>query len=137
MTESEFRKRIVDEALSWRGTPYRLGARKKGAGADCATLILATYQAVGIVPPDQDAHRMSHDWWSHTTEERYKIGVLRHATKTVEAVTYRTLETKPGDILLLKAANSKLHNHGAIVISWPRIIHAIHPEVQVVDGVKH
>jgi cell wall-associated NlpC family hydrolase len=137
MTESEFRKAIVREALSWKGTPYRLGSRVKGAGVDCATLLLATYQAVGLVPPDEQAHLLSHDWWSHTTEERYKLRVVRHATKTVEAVTYRTLDAKPGDILLVKAANARLHNHGGIVIEWPRLIHAIHPAVEVIDGTSH
>ncbi len=135
MTELEFRAAIVKEARSWAGTPYLLGQRVKGVGCDCATLILAVYQAVGIVPPDEGAHLLSQDWWHHTTEERYKLRVVRHSTKTVEAVTYRTLDAKAGDIVMLRTPGSKLHNHGGIVLErWPWLIHAIAPKAAVVDA---
>lgn len=137
MKETEFRSRIVSEALSWVGTPYRLGGRVKGAGTDCACLILGVLQNAGVIPPDEEAHRFSQDWWQHTTEERYKLRALRYAVKTLEAVTYRSLNAQPGDILLLKAAGAKLHNHGAIVIAWPWIVHAIAPAVQRVDATRH
>lgn len=135
MTERQFRQRIVEAAREWIGTPYHLGAGVKGVGVDCALLILRTFQQISIVPPDEEAHRLSHDWWAHTTEERYKLRVVRHCIKTVEAVTYRTLDAKPGDIVLLRTAGSKLHNHGGIVLErWPTIIHAVYPAARVVDA---
>ena len=138
LTEEEYRARIVREARSWLGTPYVLGARVKGAGADCATLIMGIFQAVGIIPPDEQAHLLSADWWQHTTEERYRIRVVRHSTKTVEAFTYPTLEAKPGDILLVRAAGAKVHNHGGIVLEkWPWIIHAIAPVACVANASQH
>ena len=136
MTEQEFRKRIVDEAVSWKGTPYVLGQRVKGAGTDCACFILAVMQRCGLIPPDEEAHRFSQDWWNHTGEERYKLRVVRHAVKTVEAVTYRTLAAKPGDILIAKAAGARVHNHGGIVLAWPRLIHSVRPAVEIVDGTQ-
>lgn len=136
--EQTFRAAIVKEARSWIGTNYHLGAGVKGAGVDCALLILRAYQHCGIVPPDEEAHRLSQDWWNHTTEEHYKLRVVRHCVKTVEAVTYKTMSgARPGDIVLLKTTGSKLANHGGIVLEkWPLIVHAIAPRVCVTDASK-
>lgn len=109
----------------------------KGAGVDCATFILLVLKSAGVIPPDEETHAYSHDWWCHTTDERYKLRTLRYAVKTLEAVTHRTLAAQPGDILLLKTAGARVHNHGAICVHWPHVIHAIAPRVQMVDATRN
>lgn len=136
MTESYIREAIVTETLSWVGTMYHLGACIKGVGADCATLIYGIMRNVGIFE-EQEIGIFSHDWFCHTSEEKYLQRVLRHAYKLTEGTTYRSLEAKPGCICLFRTPSSKVYNHGAIVIKWPMIVHAIMPAVQQVNAVTH
>ena len=132
MTEAEMRKKIVDEALSWLDTPYHLKSRIKGVGVDCATLILQVMVNCGIFT-DERLGPYSQDWWAHVTEEKYAVSVLRHAKKILETVCYRSTMVEPGNILLVHTARSPRLNHGAIVIKYPIIIHALHPAVSMVD----
>lgn len=43
------RQRVVEIAREWVGTPYHTGARIKGAGADCLTLLAEVYAEAGII----------------------------------------------------------------------------------------
>ena len=38
--------RIVKEALSWIGTPYKYGGSEKGRGTDCSGLVLKVYEEI-------------------------------------------------------------------------------------------
>jgi cell wall-associated NlpC family hydrolase len=128
MTEDELRKKVIEEALTWLGTPYHIGARIKGVGADCATFILQVFVDSGIFT-DERLGNFSGDWWCHATDEKYAIHVLRHAHKVLESVCYRSLKIKPGSIVLGRVTRSKVLNHGAIVIDYPKAIHCIAPRV--------
>lgn len=45
-------KRIVEEALSWQGTPYKYAGFHKGKGTDCSGMVLSVYENVaGIKLP--------------------------------------------------------------------------------------
>jgi NlpC/P60 family putative phage cell wall peptidase len=130
------RAAIVAEARSWIGTPYHLGARVKGAGCDCATLIAEVLIACGLA--DREGLGVySQDWFFHTSNERYLMGLLRHAAKTVEAVAHGSAGALPGDIVLTRLARSKVYNHGAIVTAWPKVIHAIQPQVEEINAATH
>ena len=50
----DLRQRIVEEARSWLGTPYHHQAMVKGAGVDCAMILVAVYRAVGLIPAGFD-----------------------------------------------------------------------------------
>lgn len=108
------RAAVVREALSWQGTPYHSGACLKGVGADCATLLIGVYAAVGAVK-EFDPGYYPPDWHLHSGIERYLAVVAKHG-KQVEAAL-------PGDIAVWKFG--RLFSHGAIVIDWPKIIHAV------------
>ena len=127
---------IVREARSWIGTPYRLGARVKGGGCDCATFIAEVLIACGLAQRE-NLGVYSQDWFFHTSSERYLMGLLRHAAKTVEAVAHSSAAALPGDIVLTRLARSKVYNHGAIVTAWPKVIHAIAPQVEEIDASTH
>lgn len=126
----------VIEARSWVDTPYVKGAMVKGAGVDCAKLLVAVFAAAGIVPMQEIEH-FAADWWMHTDTEEYMLRVLRHGIKTVEGVAYASIKTEPGNIVLLKAAKSRVWNHGGIITQWPRLVHAINPKVAEIDATRH
>lgn len=46
------RSAIVQEALSWEGTPWHHHQGVKGAGVDCVQFLLKVGQAVGAIPTD-------------------------------------------------------------------------------------
>ncbi len=111
------RDKIVTEARSWLLTPYAHAGRIKGAGVDCATLLVEVYGAVGAIPPLEIASYPP-DWHLHRGEERYLDLVLTHAREIDKA------ETQPGDVALFKFGRA--FAHGSIIMppGWPHIIHA-------------
>jgi cell wall-associated NlpC family hydrolase len=130
------RDAFVAEARSWVGTPYHLGAMVKGAGCDCGTFLLGALQACGMAKAEC-IERFTHDWFFHTDDPRYLRAMLRNARKVAEEISYRTLHALPGDLALTRSSNSRLYNHGGIVVKWPKVIHAIHPAVCECDATAH
>lgn len=126
------REEVVAEARSWKGTPYHLGGRVKGAGVDCGTLIAEVLIACELVPRE-DLGVYSHDWFCHTDSEKYLFRLIRHAAKTMEGVAYPSTRVEPGNIVLSKVVGSRVYNHGGIVTNWPRVIQAVDPAVNEVD----
>jgi cell wall-associated NlpC family hydrolase len=112
---SEQRMAVVAEARAWLGTPYHHAARVKGAGVDCAMLPAAVYRAAGLIPEFAVVHYPP-DWHLHRDAERYLDIVARHATEIAAP-------TGPGDFVLYRWG--RCFAHGAIVIAWPHIVHAV------------
>lgn len=119
--EKEARERVVRAAESWLRTPYHHRGRVKGAGVDCAQLVLAVYSEAGVIEAFDPGHYPS-DWHMHKTEERYLSAVTARATEVP-----MTPAPLPGDLVLIKFGNT--FSHGAIVTEWPVCIHALlrHP----------
>lgn len=136
MTVEEQRAAVVAEAYSWIGTPYRLGARVKGAGCDCATFIAEVLIACGLAQRE-DLGVYSQDWFFHDQTDRYLLRLLRHTTKTLEAVAFRSFAAAPGDVVLTRTHSSKVYSHGGVVTAWPRLVHAIAPKVEEIDASTH
>lgn len=130
------RDEAVVVARSWVGTPYVLGGRIKGAGADCASFIAEYLIEIGATER-QPLGVYSHDWFHHTTEERYKFALMKHARVLAETVARGTPDAKPGDIVLFRVAESRVFNHGAVVTRWPMGIHALQPKILEVNLVTH
>lgn len=42
----DLNQKIVEEALSWVGTPYKYGASEKGKATDCSGMVLMVYETV-------------------------------------------------------------------------------------------
>lgn len=108
------REEVVEEAKSWMGTPHRHAARVKGAGVDCGMFLLEVFERVGMIP-HVEPEDYPHDWHMHRGEERYLAQVERYARK-IEG------PPQPGDIVLYRFGRTL--SHGAIVTSWPQIIHS-------------
>jgi cell wall-associated NlpC family hydrolase len=130
------REDAVKVARSWIGTPYVLGGRVKGAGCDCASLLAEFLIECGFAERE-DLGVYSHDWFCHTSNERYMFRLIRHARKTIEGRCRGTVEAHPGDLVLFKLPGSKLYNHGGIITRWPHMIHATGPVVKEQNCVTH
>ena len=115
MMDDEQRASVVAEARKWLGTPYHHAAQCKGAGVDCAMLPAAVYRAAGLIPEFKVDH-YSPDWHLHRDVERYLDIVTAHATEVPEP-------TGPGDFVLYRWGRA--FAHGAIIVEWPTIIHAM------------
>jgi NlpC/P60 family putative phage cell wall peptidase len=107
------RDAVITEAESWIGTPFHHEARVKGAGVDCLMLLAEVYERVGIVGHIEVPHYPP-DWHMHRDVERYMEGLLGYA-REIDA-------PEPADVALFKFGRT--FSHGAIVVEWPRLIHA-------------
>ncbi len=118
------RSAVVAEALSWLRTPYHHRGRLKGVGVDCAQFPLQVYAACGAIQPF-DTGDYPPDWHLHRSEERY-LGPVRRLACEIEVT-----DMHPGDFAVFRAG--RCFAHGAIVIEWPRIIHAVVGQCVMLD----
>lgn len=110
----DLRVSVVKEAESWIGTPFHHAARIKGAGVDCLMLLAEVYERAGLAPHVEPPFYVP-DWHMHREAERYLEGLLRYAREIAGPPL-------PGDIALFRFGRT--FSHGAIVVEWPRLIHA-------------
>lgn len=113
--EARERRMVVNEALTWLGTPYHHQGRVKGAGTDCAMILCEVFHDVGLLPRIEPEYYPP-DWHLHRSEERY----LNEVVKYLQPCNY--LIGQPGDIVLYRYG--RCVSHAAIVVEWPTIIHA-------------
>jgi cell wall-associated NlpC family hydrolase len=113
---------VIAEALTWVGTPWHANARIKGAGVDCTMFVAEVYERAGVLP-HLEFGDYSSDWFLHVDEE----GMWKEALRWCEEVPI----PQPGDFAAWKFG--KAFSHAAIVINWPRIIHAYIPNRMVAE----
>jgi len=113
------RDAIIAEGKTWIGTPYHPGARVKGAGCDCATLIAEVCIALGLIP-NIDIPRESAAHFLETGNPVYLETVLQYCEEITEA------ELQPGDLVMYRRPKWPIFTHAAIVVSWPHaVLHAV------------
>lgn len=117
--EGEQRAAVVAEARSWLGTKYHHEGRLRGVGVDCGQLLIAVYAAVELIPSFSTGH-YPFDWAQHRDAERYLNFVKEHGREIVGPPDGPA--PLPGDLLLWRFG--RCFSHGAIIVEWPRIIHA-------------
>lgn len=112
--------RIVAEARSWIGTPYRHQAATKGAGTDCLGLLRGIWRSIHgtepeVVPP------YTEDWAEPGHEE-----VLRAAAD--RWLVRKTLDVAaPADVLLFRMRDGSIAKHlGLAAVTGPEatFVHA-------------
>ncbi len=81
---------MVAEARSWLGTPYVHQGRVKGAGVDCAGLVICVGHALGLTEFDADGYARLPDGW--------RLMALCEAHMDRIGVD----EIAPGDVVLLR-----------------------------------
>ncbi len=109
------RSKVIEIARSWLGTPYKHRGQIKGVGVDCATLISNTYAEAGLIAP-VDLPQYSPQWHLNKDSQRYLGIITDHATEIFN-------DPGPGDVVLWQFGRA--FSHGAIVVAWPGIIHAL------------
>jgi hypothetical protein len=114
----EERALVVAEARKWVGTKYHNCADVRGAGVDCAMLLIRAFVDCGLMPPI-DPRPYPPDWHLHRDEERY-LGYVMERFAEVE-------QPLAGDIVLFRYG--RCFSHGAIVSKTDplTIIHAFQP----------
>lgn len=111
-----WREKAVAESLLWMRTPHRNGARVKGAGVDCAQILIAVYESAGVLDPGEcNPGPYPADFALHRSDQSY----LAWVEKYCDPVDGLPL---PGDIAVFHFGRSV--SHAGIVLEWPRIIHA-------------
>ena len=113
MNIAQQREAVIAEARTWLGTNYHHHAMVKGAGVDCAQILIAVYAACGLMPM-VEIKDYAHDWHLHRSEEKY----LGHIAKFMRPVD----QPLPGDTALFKFGHTI--SHGAIIVEWPYVIHS-------------
>lgn len=108
------RQAVIDEAMTWLRTPHHNMARIKGAGVDCGQFPIAVYSTIGLMP-DIKPERYAHDFHLHKNQEWYLSIAQAYGREFAGP-------PKKGDFVLYKIG--RVFSHGAIVIEWPRVIHA-------------
>ncbi|MGE0501448.1 MAG: NlpC/P60 family protein [Rhizobiaceae bacterium] len=111
------RDRIVAEARSWIGTPYRHQASRKGVGCDCLGLVRGVYRAiVGVEPEPPPPY--APDWAEAEGGDRLMRAAERCLVRPPED---RIL---PGDVLLFRWRADLAAKHCAILSAPNRFVHA-------------
>ena len=112
------RKKIVQVARSWLGTPYHHQASLKGVGTDCLGLVRGVYREIyghdPETPPDY-----SPDWAEATGRETMLAAAARHLQKRPKA------QMKMGDVVIFRLRTGAMAKHAAIISGPQKMIHAI------------
>jgi len=113
------RDRIVEEAYTWIGTPYHVGACLKDIGVDCAQLIAGVGVACDVLHRDQvDAVPFYHIG----TAAHTKTGILARELSRCGFQRKRVVQVVPGDILTFRTGMDD--GHIGIVVQPDRLVHA-------------
>jgi cell wall-associated NlpC family hydrolase len=116
---SATREDVVRESLGWLGTPFHDCSGVKGAGVDCAHLILRCFAAVGKTP-DVPIKPYRPQWFLHRKEPLFLQELQARGAQPISIA-----DALPADVLMY---NFGIHAaHGAIVIDANTIIHAYKP----------
>jgi cell wall-associated NlpC family hydrolase len=111
------RAAIINEAKTWLNTPWQHNKAVKGVGVDCGQLPLEVYIACGFIGREAvDDYPI--DWALHRGEERY--------LQIVERYCIQVKTPDPGDLVIFKYGRT--FSHGAIVLHYPLVIHALRGE---------
>lgn len=118
------REQIVDEALSWEGTPFKDQQCLKGHGVDCAMLAFGVAANLGLVDRAmrKKIGKYSPEWHLHQNESTLIKAMEEFGC---EKVNYHDMQ--PGDIVVFKYHNTV--SHLGIIVGYEedtwQIIHAV------------
>jgi cell wall-associated NlpC family hydrolase len=104
MIEQEQREAVVREAMGWLGTPYHHHGEVRGAGVDCAHLLIAAYVGAGVVPPVEPGF-YPQDWHLHRSEELFVGWLSKTGARRVQTPAL-------GDVMVFRFG--RCFSHGGI-----------------------
>lgn len=116
MSQTRKRSDIINEALSWKDTPYQHQVGLKGVGVDCAYLVGKVAEGAGLIDKFK-VEPYSIEWHWHSREEKMCQIVESFGCEVVP--WYRA---QKGDILAFKYG--RVCSHLGILIDDDKFIHA-------------
>lgn len=126
MTEDQERKAVIAAAMDWLDTPYHHAARVRKAGVDCANFLIAAFEQSGVEAPFTIPSYMP-DWYVHRNDELLIDIVMQRGVEIEQK------QAKPADVVVYRFG--RCYSHGAIILEWPRIIHAFRQVGRVIIDV--
>lgn len=121
---TNLQQQVLAEATTWLGTPWHHEGGVKGAGVDCAMLLVRVFSAVGAIP-DIDPRPYPMDHMLHSAQERFLSWLEQYADPVPLGK-----DPQPGDVIVYRVG--RCYSHAAIVDQWPNVIHAFRDERKVV-----
>lgn len=112
----DWRSAVVNEALSWRGTPFHHKGRIKGVGADCGGFIYQVFKTATGLPHEPFPSHYAEDWGLHKGDNEIYLDFL---APYVIPVTGRL---QPGDLIMFKMGRN--FAHGTLYLGNKMVIHA-------------
>lgn len=114
---SDIAERIVGEALTWLGTPYRHQGSRRGVGCDCLGLVRGVWRAVyGSEAETPGAYSM--DWAEAGGGEPLLEAARRHCVAVDR-------QPQRGDLILFRWRDGLPAKHAGIAVSgdalFPRL----------------
>lgn len=122
---TDLQDKVLQEARTWLGTPWHHEGGVKGAGVDCAMLLVRVFGEVGAIPLI-DPRPYPIDHMMHSGTERFMGWLEQFADPVTEG------DPQPADVVVYRVG--RCYSHGAIVEEWPNIIHAFRDEHAVVSS---
>lgn len=115
--DNDLARRVIAEAGSWVGTPYRDQGRRRGVGCDCLGLVLGVYGTIyGFVPDTTRTY--SPDWAEAGGEDVLLDGARRFLLERAVG------DAVPGDVLIFRWRPHLPAKHAGILIELDHFIHA-------------
>ncbi|MHB0992678.1 MAG: NlpC/P60 family protein [Burkholderiales bacterium] len=107
---------LIDEAVSWIGTPFHHNQSCKGRGADCVGLCMGIYKNLGAMAADYFPPAYSQQWHMHQNAE-----VLIHVLNTHKFVKVEG-EARVGDIYTFRFG--RVTSHVGICVGEREFVHS-------------
>ena len=113
----DLQERVIAEARSWIGTPYRHQASLKGVGCDCLGLVRGVWR--GLYGGEPEALKpYSADWAEAGGGDDLIDAARRHFMEKAKA------DMAAGDVILFRWKPSHAAKHAGILVSDQSFIHA-------------
>ncbi len=109
-------QRVVAEAATWLGTPYRHQGSTRGVGCDCLGLIRGVWRGLNGAEPEAPG-RYAPDW-AEAGADRLMQAARRHLIDRGAA------EPEAGDVILFRWRPHMAAKHAGIAAGGDRFIHA-------------
>ena len=123
MTEKADRARVVAEARSWKGTPWRKAQGLKGAGVDTVSLIIRVFIDTGLVPSFNPLPYLLPSYLMMGSRSFLQMNEPLFFD-LMHRLAMQEIEGPPssGDVMAWQVTDH--FDHGGIVTEWPRVVHA-------------
>lgn len=108
-------ERVIAEAVSWIGTPYRHQGSTRGVGCDCLGLLRGVWRA--LIGDEPEAIAPYQPDWAEAGGDRLMEAARRH-------MVARQAAPGRGDVILFRWRPHMAAKHAGIALDADRFIHA-------------